>query len=78
MSTHGGAGSSDNAERGAGMTPEQERAISDMPDGLGGWAMVRFVTDGGSLRIGNGDGELLDPQYVQDVQFDPAQRTERG
>lgn len=34
--------------------------VSGFDDGRQGWATVRVVTDGGSLRLGSGDGPRVD------------------
>lgn len=42
------------------MTPEEQAEVAGSDDGRPGWVTVRVVADGGSLRVGSGDGPLVD------------------
>lgn len=42
------------------MTPEERAEVAGSDDGRAGWVTVRVVTDGGSLRVGSGDGPMVD------------------
>lgn len=42
------------------MTPEEHAEVAGSEDGRQGWVTVRVVTDGGDLRIGSGEGPLVD------------------
>jgi hypothetical protein len=52
------------------MTPEERADVARSHDGRRGWVTVPIVVDGGSLRIGHGDGELVDEDQAEDLIWD--------
>lgn len=55
------------------MTPEERRDVACSDDGRTGWVTVRVVTDGGSLRIGDGDGAWVVGDFARDLVWDEPQ-----
>jgi hypothetical protein len=53
------------------MTPQERAEVAQSDDGRKGWITVRVMTDGGSLRLTDGDGELVDPWNARDLVWDP-------
>lgn len=54
------------------MTPEERDEVANSDDGRRGWITVWVVTDGGSLRINDGDGELVNEDEAWDLVWDGA------
>lgn len=52
------------------MTPEERAEVSCLPDGARGWVTVPFQMDGGSMRLGDGEGDRIDWGAAQDVVLD--------
>ncbi len=52
------------------MNPDECADVAGSDDGHRGWVTVRVVTDGGSLRLGSQDGELVDEADARDLVWD--------
>jgi hypothetical protein len=54
------------------MTPQERTEVAQSDDGRQGWVTVRVMTDGGELRLTDGDGARVDEWNARDLVWDPA------
>jgi hypothetical protein len=56
------------------MTPEEAAEVASAPDGWRCWVTVEAVTDGGSLRLHDGEGDRIRLDEVTDLVWDNTTR----